>query len=1120
MLSLLLCVGTPSGIAANPGYIYYVNWDLGYDGTPVVSNEKYFTKLFETKAGSRVYEGVVEFQGGTENYFRFYSFLQDCDPYSWDFSWKKGNICPLNGSSPLQMKGKSGVLYADDLHDVPLLGPYENYDSWVFAGGGRTNTILKYYAKVDLDKGTLELTPTDGFFVLVNDSKAPDLSHPEQYVSVENFKKYIPEGDLNVYLYSPYKKGWLTPINEILIGGVNYIYNYDIVISQVPKRLSPSEWHGGIVEADFDYYANAFNIVLNADKSNEGNTGANIREDALYISSATDQLELWNKAPSSVAREFPYLLKTKENEWKGTIQVPSDEYRFRFISKLTDRGVPNMVITPSNGKDRELSFIDGYAYSSTKEVSDKEGGFFVIYGSGGYDVDFLITKEGDKYILKVDDISKSDNKENRQAMKKGAFVGEYLDEMTETSKGIFEYKSGFFYIPEGYELRFFSRILPIADDEPEKIGSYTIAPKGDGIVDLSKGTDFEFDIVHDETIGTTPATPFRFINCEVYSQIFFQIDLNRNKLRVFCDDVAWILLPSGTEMPSFDGLMDYRDRMVGMRGSTVDIPAGQFDVWYAGYLSDEQLQKKDVISFDEDPMVIADEFSSYGWMRSTLSCPDWKGGKLYIDSSKAYDLSKLNKVKVLSTNPDETFLYETTPGSLVFRGEIELPQTDANTIQYLNFEVASKTIMQTTWMGETPYTYTIVLGSPVYTYGTGGRVDETRRNLFVKEGVARSKVKFGGYSFIMSNIVEGKFDVTLDLNSMTVELKQKSGDAKSIYESVAEGGSKLDRVKSSLIKDVPVMEFPNVVPGNNSFNFVNDKGGILVPSSGEDTAMIFDKSGVWTGKYKEVATQDDGSRSLLKLKAREEAQNHAKWNFTVPSLGFTDLIVKLDEKAQTITVFSVAHNEGYFIVDGNLQNPCILDLDVMKKNMLVKTSKDVYEGKTQIKDGREENYWMFLRSVPSRLTDVYGITVDYYNGGPDYDLINLKPFGEDEKYAWDSYTDSYGKGLYYAYSWQLEAEEGWYDITYNANTHKLIVCKGKAPEEDAGVEDLVTEELKTPKIIPGKGNIMVETSSEIKLDIYTINGILVRSVKIPVGVTSIDLPAGLYIVCEKKVLVK
>ena len=77
---------------------------------------------------------------------------------------------------------------------------------------------------------------------------------------------------------------------------------------------------------------------------------------------------------------------------------------------------------------------------------------------------------------------------------------------------------------------------------------------------------------------------------------------------------------------------------------------------------------------------------------------------------------------------------------------------------------------------------------------------------------------------------------------------------------------------------------------------------------------------------------------------------------------------------------------------------------------------------------------------------------------------------------------------------------------------ELSISKG----QPSGIEDVATNEM---KVINGKGLVTIETAEAMPIAIYALTGAQVRQIELVEGTNIIELPTGIYLIGNKKVVV-
>lgn len=77
---------------------------------------------------------------------------------------------------------------------------------------------------------------------------------------------------------------------------------------------------------------------------------------------------------------------------------------------------------------------------------------------------------------------------------------------------------------------------------------------------------------------------------------------------------------------------------------------------------------------------------------------------------------------------------------------------------------------------------------------------------------------------------------------------------------------------------------------------------------------------------------------------------------------------------------------------------------------------------------------------------------------------------------------------------------------------ELSIAKG----QPSGIEDVATNEM---KVINGKGQVTIETAEAMPIAIYALTGAQARQIELVEGTNIVELPAGIYLIGNKKVVV-
>ena len=704
----------------------------------------------------------------------------------------------------------------------------------------------------------------------------------------------------------------------------------------------------------------------------------------------------------------------------------------------------------------------------------------------------------------------------RHIVRQGGFIsqnGRELVEMVQDKNG--HYIGAVDIINDEAEFTLYSRKLPISSQEPERAGSYAIQSVTDGIFDFSNGF-IEVDVAEDRGINTNTPRPFvikfpkdRWYNCSI------SLDLDNNKLYA-ADLSGYYVLPIiSDETPTVETASAWNARRI-YNGGLINIPAGEFDVWL---YSREMLSKPDRIldiSFTESPVV----HSSDGFQGYRLKNDAWRGGKIYLDAATAVDLSQVKTVKILQANEDEaSCLTETAPGSLIYKGLWRVPETDngSTSIPSLQFELIGYNVEN--WDGESSYR-NITIGAPNVRLNA-----MSDRCLTVDNGEAHSRVEFNSAPIMLNNVVNGAFEVTLNLNNMTLDLRQIEGRSVDLYEVYAQSGSVIDGATSYIDREseIPVIatSLIDTDEAECEFNLMNNKS-VISPEGGKDVEIVFDENGVWVGKYAETTVIERSNTSERSVR-RAASDANAKWHFSMPEKVMTQLSMMIDESAKTIAIFSMAHNTGFFMVDNCNDDdttiyPKLTNLELANAHRLMSNQSGVYKGFIVFNEDETQKEVLFMKNLQTQASSEYGITFGYFSSVQSRKALDLTAGNSTSIEAWDSWESPF-TGCFTPYEAEcltINAHPGKYEVRYDAKNHVLNLTESIEDNIDRVVDDLQNN----LQIISGVNEVTLISSCRQRVVVYSITGIAVRTLVVEPGETTLALAAGVYIIDRRKVAVK
>lgn len=957
-----------------------------------------------------------------------------------------------------------------------------------------------------------------------------------------------------------------------------------------------------------------------------------VNRNSLFVSTPFDAYQPWKDCSDAVLSSFSALGALGDGTYKGRFYVPYGEFKLRFISELSPKGTPNMVIAPPAGADRALSFVDGVAYSSAAQLPADQAGYWTyeiddyLEFTGKW-VEVTVTP-GEKPSVKfempdgnvaakneiylIGDMQGwyiTDGSMPLRLTTNGGFYGEFdipagdyyfrfyselgdwgngsigsgfddFESVTwnpaveSTSRSACVYGKGDWYvsgwpggkmymyvqpeaaacfstapIPEAGEVvdpatlkqvylydgeeyiemkkgadgiykarltipmtgdeiarfRLFTKQLPISTEEAEWEGSFALsAPEADFPLSFDDLDVAEASYVAQDYVTNAGANAFTLVNQHntLLNQYMVTVDLNAGRIYVEGLNRRYYICGGITDgkIPTYATRDEFRQYAVPMAGGILDVPAGKLDATFFQSIADATtfVAVPPTATFT-DGFAVAQGYM--GWNYTGFTSPGWKGGKVYIGPKYLLDMSVVNELTAVTYLEDwqttESPMPETAPGSLIYKGKVKFAD---RVNPYLRFSLGEG--------GRDEWGNPFVISSNVYSTGTGGApINLGEEELVPVNGTMTGKMGFGGQThFSMPSLVgSGEMDVTVDLNTMTMTASVSSENEGAIYETVSDGNSDLDGLTAYPSKeqnDAVVLE--TVISGEDTedydFNLTAPDGSVIVPEGGVPTVVDFDETGSWSGPYVKKNAPMRGRASL-----RRAASQEATWHFSMPQGETGHLSILVDEANSTLTLFSSAHNEGYFIVrSGGDMKIGIENFGLLKENMLHLTPAGVYEGEISL-DADDAAYVIFAKDCKLAT----GIYTPYQNTVlTTFDLTAGK--SEVSQNAFPARGDSY------ATSWLVKGASGKTRVAFDPANSRLTIGG-----EGAGVDNVSADSpCGSLSVVPSTGCVVITASVAASVPVYSVTGMLVRQLDLPAGVTTVDLPAGLYVVGSTKVYVR
>lgn len=351
-------------------------------------------------------------------------------------------------------------------------------------------------------------------------------------------------------------------------------------------------------------------------------------------------------------------------------------------------------------------------------------------------------------------------------------------------------------------------------------------------------------------------------------------------------------------------------------------------------------------------------------------------------------------------------------------------------------------------------------------------------------------------------------EMTIDLNTLTLSVITSPENEGLVYEAVSGGNTDLDGTTG-----YPTPEIENAViiesqlEGNSEdgydFNLASPDGTVIAPASGATTLVEFDETGVWSGQF--VKRPAARSRSAV----RKAASQEATWHFDIPEGSNSAVSMLVDEANSRLTIFSSAHNNGYFILSPAQNDLGITHMQQMRSQMLTRAGAGMYVGEITVgEDMADQSFRInFLKSCS--YTNAIGINTPLW----DENVMSFDITGDNLAVSRPTYRENAGaQGIG---DWYVKAPAGKVTITFDPVNGLLTASRGSS-----GVENVIADGGNDITVTPGEGQITFTSPRRATVAIYTVTGVLVRMVDILPGQTTVNIPAGLYIVNHTKVHIR
>lgn len=800
------------------------------------------------------------------------------------------------------------------------------------------------------------------------------------------------------------------------------------------------------------------------------------------------------------------LKKTVNGGYYGSYNIAAGDVLFRFYTALgnwdsNSLGSQYDDMPIDNGTvDGETSYRLYVGGKGSFEFSSWSGGMMYMY----------VEPSASNVTFSTEPIAAAGEFAPEITDPKGieGLYGEDGEVYTKHSDGMYYIDFAIYNDSEAEVIKLYTYNLPISREEPEAEGSFALT--------LPDGHQWEFDgfgvaeASFEIQNGVTSNAPNHVIvknrEDEMYCSYCLAVDMDNHKMYLERKgDVACLIgaITDGKK-PTYATRQQFKDYFIKNGSAFVNIPQGKFDFIYMPSISDA-IAFNNMVSLDPIALTFNDKgvatFNSFVPV-FRLTADQWAGGKVYVSPQAVMDARNLDKIHAVMGYYDvfkSSTLAETSPGSMIFEGNVTFDDVER---QYLTFMLDKP---------DDNGSSIITFASPAYMSGLGYSNYMKSRTLVAKNGVMSSGLQYNGMSFDLPSVKgSGALKVKVDLNTMEMTAQLPEENKASVYESVADNSS-LDEVvasQSSTVDNAVTLDAQvNVEEGEAAeFNFASPEGEVIVPASGQATAMKFGADGIWEGDFVKV-----GSPLRSRSAARKAAAtNDAKWSLSLPEgVTASNVAMLINEDTKKIKVFSSAHkSDGFFLVinaeDGYTFEiePNIEHIDALPQ--LAKVSDGLYKGVVTVPDTG-----LRMRVANSLFSNNTGIS-------------GLSGFGYDELYTAFELADGNDEksqaawNMSYASQWTVKAPAGKATVTYDEKASKLTVKS----DVGLGCEDLTADNGTSFRLVVGEGCVTVMSDGNTDLDFVNAAGAVIKHVSVTAGTTTINLVPGFYIVAGQKIFVK
>lgn len=761
-------------------------------------------------------------------------------------------------------------------------------------------------------------------------------------------------------------------------------------------------------------------------------------------------------------------------KWYQTqmIDIPAGKFSFYLVDRLGNKAgtygaSTNTVSFDENGNTRLSSTLGD---STPWTVADWQGGKVAMFMQGDGTLD--ITDYDDKIYLF--------GTHNNYANWTTANADQYADWiLTETYDGSRVYQ-GTFEIPaqsgsSDLILRFIDRLT----ENGWYDGIYNTNQIG-LTSDLAEVNFNEYGFTHmDLRIGTE--------NCMVVKNwtggtLSFVVDLN--KMSVIVDKQSCYYLIgdiSGNIAPTYENLDKLAPYAVNIGTAKVfDIPAGDVSFYFStlGGSVYKARSGAENIEFDENGFWEGRKTTGSNGVDWKLS--DWEGGKIVVNlygqlrlrklgtASQIYMVGSMNNWE--SPTDDTWALKETTAGSGIYKGTFNI---EASSAVYFKFWFS----VNDGWNDDN----TISISTSPFFFGA--------------DGTATSEVTIGGAgnNAEITNWNGGEIEFTVDMNTMTLTVNVGEENAtKYLY---LMGVSDVEPIPANAEDYADWMILESTTDGiySGTFYVPADKFSLYFSpkftDEGWNTAAYY----AGTEDIDLVSNLDETATGTFDL---TQATTGGRWTISDWEGGDVAVTINLNENTVKFSVPSLAPKQLYVI--GQFTNwvvPSAANTAHYANYALRETTigSNIYKGTFYISSGSAQ--FRFYTELSG--WEVGALGCQAYDNPIDYQMTEGQFSG----------TLVDGKGTWNFPDWA----GGNMNMTVDLNNYTVFF-------EDPTISALDDALISHETIQPGVGQVSV--SGADRVTIYNTMGILLADIQADDTTITIDLPAGLYIVNGKKVIIR